>query len=83
MTDTPKDIVKQTNPVHNVIRNLSDTDFLEFGIQQVAYIRPVRINSDILYSIHAANGTPLSVMESHDSAIGAIRSNELEPITLH
>jgi len=70
--------------IQEAIKSLTEDDFRDLGIQQVAYIKPVHVKSDIImYSVHAANGTPLSVMESYDSAIGAIRKNELEPITVH
>lgn len=65
------------------IRNLSARGFLNFGIQQVAYIRPVKIENKTAYAIHAADGTPLSVMDSMDTAVITVRHNDLEPATVH
>lgn len=65
------------------LKNISLRDFLNFGVQQVAYIRPVRVEDKTAYAIHAADGTPLSVMESMDTAIIVVRHNDLEPATVH
>ena len=70
------------NP-RELLKDLTPQDFLDFGIQEVAYIRPVDIaGGEREYAIHAADGTPLSVMESMDSAMVAARHNELEPLIL-
>jgi hypothetical protein len=68
---------------HQSLKNISLRDFLNFGVQQIAYIRPVRVENKVAYAIHAADGTPLSVMESMDTAIIVVRHNELEPATVH
>jgi hypothetical protein len=71
------------NNRNEVLKNLSSRDFLNFGIQDVAYIRPVHVHNKTAFAIHAADGTPLSVMETLDSAIMVVRHNELEPVTMH
>ena len=40
-------------------KGLSSQDFRNFGVQQLAYIRPVLIQNRTAYAIHAADGTPL------------------------
>ncbi len=76
---------KENNPedMKDVLKRLSARDFLNFGIHDVAYIRPVYVENRPAFAIHAADGTPLSVMESLDSAIMVVRHNELEPVTIH
>jgi hypothetical protein len=73
---------KDTNSVE-FFKGLSPQDFRNFGVQQVAYIRPVVVQNKKAYAIHAADGTPLSVMDTHDTAIIAVRHNDLEPATVH
>lgn len=65
------------------LKALSKQDFLNFGIQQVAYIRPVQVENRQAYAIHAADGTPLSVMDTLGTAVIAVRHNDLEPVTVH
>ena len=74
---------QQEADIRNVLKNISSRDFLNFGMQQVAYIRPVTLENKTAYAIHAADGTPLTVMESMDVALVVVRHNELEPATVH
>lgn len=74
---------QDTSGVRALLRTISTRDFLNFGVQQLAYIRPVKVEDKTAYAIHAADGTPLSVMESMDTAVIVVRHNELEPVTVH
>lgn len=66
-----------------LLKSLSKQDFLNFGMQQVAYIRPVVLNDKTAFMVHAADGTPLSILDSEDTAVLMLKQNELEPITVH
>lgn len=66
-----------------ILKNLSTRDFLALGIHNVAYVKPVMVENRQAYAIHAADGTPLSVMSDMSAAVGLILNNELEPVTLH
>ena len=66
-----------------LLRNLSSQDFLNFGAQQIAYIRRVDIDGAEAFAVHDADGTPLSVMDTMDSAVVVARYNDLEPATVH
>lgn len=70
---TPRELLKQ----------LSSQDFLNFGAQQIAYIRKVHVDGEQAYAVHDADGTPLSVVETLDSAIAVIRYSELEAASVH
>ena len=68
----------------NLLKKLSVDDFLHVGVNQIAYIKPLDCNHDnASYSVHAADGTQISVMESYDMAIAAVRYNDMQPVTLH
>lgn len=67
----------------SALKNLSHQDFLNFGVHQIAYIKPIRMEQGQGYAIHAADGTALSVMDSLDSAITLARHNNLYPVTIH
>jgi hypothetical protein len=64
------------------LRNLSSQAFLVFGVNQIAYIRPVQVMGRTAYGLHAADGSPLTVIDSLEGAIIAARQNDLEPVTL-
>lgn len=73
---------KELDSTH-LLKSLNTQDFLDFGLQQVAYIREVSIDDRKAYAIHAADGTPLSVLDNMDTAITIARHNDLEPVTVH
>jgi len=62
---------------------LDDNEFLNFGLNRVAYIRPVQSNAQKMYSLHAADGTHLSTLESEQLATILAMHNELAPVTVH
>lgn len=64
------------------LEQLSHEDFLHVGLNQVAYVKPVDGMAKNSYAVHAADGTQISVMESYDTAIAAVRFNDLHLATL-
>lgn len=68
-----------------ILKQLTAQDFLDVGIDQVAYIKPIETDSKTAehYSVHAADGSQLSIMDSYDTAVAAVRMNDLFPVTLH
>jgi hypothetical protein len=66
-----------------ILKLLSGNDWQEFGVNDIAYLKPIMLQGAERYAIHAANGTPLAVMDNRDVAYAAIRQNELEPVSLH
>lgn len=73
----------QTPDIKECLKNLSVADFRNFGMEQVAYIRPVTAGHLKKYAIHSANGLRLSLADSLEDAIFATRDNDLEPVTVH
>ena len=71
-----------SSDTQDFFKQLDWQDFLTLGIEQVAYIRPTQIEDQLAYAICAADGTTLSVMESYESALGAIHSNDMDATTL-
>ena len=69
--------------IKKVLKNLSVQDFKDFGMHQIAYIRPISNGNTTSYSVHSADGEKISIMDTLDQAIIATRQNELEPVTLH
>lgn len=68
-----------------LIKKLSNQDFLKVGLDQVAYIKVINSQKSDHphFSIHAADGSQISVMDSYDMALAAIQVNDLQPITVH
>ena len=64
----------QTEP----ITQISTQDLMILGLQEVAYVKPVVVNGQAAYAVHAADGREVAVMPSRNVALAAIRQNDLE-----
>lgn len=73
---------KNSDYGREILKNLSNQDFLLFGINQIAYIRPTNIMGHDAYALHGADGSALAVIESFEGAIVTARQNDMEPVTL-
>jgi len=75
MNENPQDM-------REILKTLSPQDFLNVGMHQIAYIKPHEEEGGIYYSVHAADGTELSVVDTYASAFASVQSNDMQPITL-
>ncbi|MBV6631785.1 MAG: DUF1150 family protein [Alphaproteobacteria bacterium] len=63
---------------------ISRSDFLMFGMDDVAYIKCVKDEQgERQFAIYAADGTEIVMMEHKEAAVAAIRHHEMEPVSLH
>ncbi|WP_026986154.1 DUF1150 family protein [Fodinicurvata fenggangensis] len=67
------------NTPHSDLKQLTQDDFLSFGVDDVAYVRPFQG----AVGIFAADGTKIAVMADFDVACAAVRQNGMEPMTVH
>jgi len=65
------------------LRHLSVQDWARFGVQEIAYIRPVVVNGVPAVSIHAADGTPIGAAPNAELAIAALEQHELAAVLVH
>ena len=65
------------------IRHLSEAQLAQLGLQQIAYIRPIIVNGESGFAIHAADGTPMALAGDRDVAIAAVLQQELVPALVH
>jgi len=62
---------------------LSPKDFAAFGVNLVAYVKPVAMEGAQAFSVHAADGTPLTIINDRATAYAAVRQHEMEPLSVH
>ena len=62
---------------------LARFDLANWGIEDVAYVKPVSTDGEHAYGIFAADGTELAQMDNRDEAIVTIRQNDLEALSVH
>ncbi len=65
------------------LRNLSAGDFLFFGMNQIAYIKPGFGDDGPEYTLHAADGSALLANDSLETVVSIARQKELFAVTLH
>ncbi len=65
------------------LKNLSKSDWLTFGLNNVAYLRPALVNGQPIYAIHAADGSQLALVATRDVGLAAMHQHDLEPASLH
>ncbi len=64
-------------------RIMSARDLAILGLRDVAYVTRVVVDGQNLYSIRAADGTMIDVMDDRDLAFAAARQYDLEPVSVH
>jgi hypothetical protein len=57
--------------------------FAEFGIDEIAYLRPVVMDFGSIFEIRAADGECLAVVADEQEAREALLRHDLEPHRLH
>jgi len=62
---------------------LTPFDLANWGLENVAYVKPVNGQDGNAYGIFAADGTELAQMNNRDEAIITIRQNDLEALSVH
>jgi hypothetical protein len=67
----------------NTLKNLSPSDLLVFGLNDVAYLKPATVNGESVYAIHAADGSQLALVANRDVGFAAMHQHDLEPVSLH
>jgi hypothetical protein len=64
-------------------KQLPSQEFVALGMEHLAYIKPVTVNDHLAYAVHAADGTPMAVMDDRAVAQAAVRQHDLEPVSVH
>lgn len=65
------------------LRNISVTELLQMGTEDVAYVRPVDFMGQSHYSIHTADGNAISITSTLSNAEILIENCDWKMISLH
>jgi hypothetical protein len=71
------------NKIEQMKRSLASHDLGNLGLEDTAYIKAVTIDGQKLHAIHAADGTPLTVVTERETAIATVRQHEMQPASVH
>ena len=65
------------------IRQMSSRELALFGMQDLAYVKPVLVDGVTAFALHAADGTQIAVMPDREIARATVRQHDLEPLSVH
>jgi hypothetical protein len=65
------------------IRHMSSRELALFGMQDLAYVKPVLVNGVAAFAVHAADGTQITVLPDRAIALATLRQHDLEPLSVH
>ncbi len=66
------------------LRAITPWDLATLGLERVAYVKPVTTDDGVtVYTIHAADGSEMGVIDDFDTAFAAVRQHDMEPARVH
>ncbi len=65
------------------IRQLSAEQLGALGVSHIAYVKPVVLNGEPGFAIHAADGTPMAVAGDRQVAMAAILQHDMVAVSVH
>ena len=65
------------------IRHLTEDQLMQLGMAHLAYVKPVVLNGQTAFAIHAADGSPMAMAADCDLAMAAIVQHEMQPAMVH
>lgn len=66
-----------------MIAHPSKADFPAFGLDDLAYIKMIDVDGHRMAAVHAADGTPLTVLSQREIAFATVRQYGLLPLSVH
>ncbi|EHH69241.1 DUF1150 family protein [Gluconobacter morbifer] len=64
------------------LRQITGQQLRTLGLSQLAYVKSVIHDGELVVAIHAADGTPMAVADDEESALDAILEHEMIPTLL-
>ena len=65
------------------VRHMSAEQLGALGMSHIAYVKPVVINGQAGFAIHAADGTPMAMTADRNLAVAVIVQHEMHPLSVH
>jgi hypothetical protein len=65
------------------VRHMTADQLGTLGVAQIAYVKPVIVNGEAGFAIHAADGTPMALAQDRATAMAAIVQHEMLPLSVH
>ncbi len=73
-----------TNPTSESPRHImSAEDFAQWGMDDIAYIKPVNVEGRNIYVIHAADGETMAQESDRETAAALVIQHDMQPVSIH
>ena len=67
----------------NLKTKLNSNELGNLGIENIAYVKTVTVDGEKLHAIHAADGTPLTVVSDRNLAFATVSQHDMQPMSVH
>ncbi|HJN04170.1 MAG TPA: DUF1150 family protein [Alphaproteobacteria bacterium] len=64
-------------------RTLSPGEFAQLGWDELAYVKPVTVDGEAAWAVHAANGTEIALLGNRDRALALALEHDVAPVSVH
>lgn len=65
------------------VKTLTPQELMSLGAQDLAYVRPVKVDGADVFGVFSGDGRLLGAVEDQQTAFHAARRNELTPHSVH
>lgn len=65
------------------LRTISPKDFAVMGMDDIAYVKPIRVKGGTAHAVHAADGARIGVFDDRELAFAVVLQHDLEPVSAH
>ena len=62
---------------------VSIVQFADLGLNDLAYVKRALVDGARVWAVHAADGTPLTTLNTRETAFAAVRQHALDPVSVH
>ena len=62
---------------------MSAQEMMSLGMNHLAYLKPVEVEGEPFFAVHAADGTQMALFRTRELAELNLRQHDLEPLSLH
>ena len=67
----------------NGTNGVSIVQFADLGLNDLAYVKRTLVDGARVWAVHAADGTPLTTLNTRETAFAAVRQHALDPVSVH
>ena len=62
---------------------ITENEFALLGLEDVAYVREIRVSDHVTFEIHTADGSAVALLENREKVLDALKEFKLESLSLH